>query len=695
MWTRKEGTDTAYLACARFLLSEHLEGLIWAQFATHNAHTLASIMTMSKQAGSRQHFEFQRLHGMGDALYDHILQTYQIPVRIYAPVGAHKDLLPYLVRRLLENGANSSFVHQLLDKSYPVEKLTVHPYDKLTAHEQLSNPRIPSPLDIYHGQRLAGFGPNIFVQSQWQPFKHAIDAEIADITANPPTVQSIVHSLVQSNDMDSENLNIVTAPFDHNRPVGQVAFATSEVVTQAIDDAVNGVDAWQNTPVNERANILRRIADLYEDNYARFMALCHLEAGKTTQDSIDEVREAVDFCRYYADEAERLASQTHEFTDLTGKTVMQKRIGRGVMVCISPWNFPLAIFTGQIVASLVAGNTVVAKPAEQTSLIAHFAVSLMRKAGVPTSALQLVLGAGEVGATLTGSDMIAGVIFTGSTQTAQRINQSLQSQPQSKSQAQSSHEKPTPSSSNATSYKTMPILVAETGGQNAMIVDSTALPEQVVKDAVLSAFGSAGQRCSACRILCVQDDVADTVIHLLKGAMAELVVGNPINVATDVGPVIDADAQQSLLAHIKAMREHGKARILAQTPITPQFADKLSEATFVLPTAIEVDSIETVGGEHFGPILHVLRYRAGELDALIDAINATGYGLTLGIHTRIEGRSDHIERRARVGNTYVNRNQIGAVVGEQPFGGMGLSGTGPKAGGPHYVANLMPFQTVK
>ena len=343
VWTRKEGTDTAYLACARFLLSEHLEGLIWAQFATHNAHTLASIMTMSKQAGSCQHFEFQRLHGMGDALYDHILQTYQIPVRIYAPVGAHKDLLPYLVRRLLENGANSSFVHQLLDKSYPVEKLTVHPYDKLTAHEQLSNPRIPSPLDIYHG-RLAGFGPNIFVQSQWQPFKHAIDAEIADITANPPTVQSIVHSLVQSNDMDSENLNIVTAPFDHNRPVGQVAFATSEVVTQAIDDAVNGVDAWQNTPVNERANILRRIADLYEENYARFMALCHLEAGKTTQDSIDEVREAVDFCRYYADEAERLASQTHEFTDDGQNGDAKKRNGRGVMVCISPWNFSACHF---------------------------------------------------------------------------------------------------------------------------------------------------------------------------------------------------------------------------------------------------------------------------------------------------------------------------------------------------------------
>lgn len=667
VWTRKEGTDTAYLACARFLLSEHLRGLIWPQFATHNAHTLASIMTMS----THREFEFQRLHGMGDALYDHILQSYKIPVRIYAPVGAHKDLLPYLVRRLLENGANSSFVHQLLDKSYPIDKLTVHPYDKLLGNATLHNPDIPLPLDIY-GSRRASFGPNIFVESQWLPFKAAIDSHLHKTWSATSVINgnAVGAHKVEGN---SEKLvsQTVRAPWNHEVIAGEVTHANADIAQQAIDAAVAGQSAWQAVPAAKRAAILRKVADLYEENYAELMALCQIEAGKTMQDGIDEIKEAVDFCRFYADEAERLDAKVYEFTDLAGKQSRQVYKPRGTFVCISPWNFPLAIYTGQIMAALAAGNTVVAKPAEQTSLIAHFAVQLMYQAGVPVDALQFVVGAGEVGGTLTAADNIAGVIFTGSTQTAQHINQSLHQQISGE----------------------LPVLIAETGGQNAMVVDSTALPEQVVKDAVLSAFGSAGQRCSACRILCVQEEVADNLIELLQGTMAELVVGNPLYAATDVGPVIDADAKQSLDAHIERMAAEPTATILAQTPMSASSVVSEECSTFVLPTAIEVKSIDVIGGEHFGPILHVLRYQARDLNKLIDAINSTGFGLTLGIHSRIENIAEHIERRAFVGNTYINRNQIGAVVNVQPFGGCGLSGTGPKAGGPHYVARLMQLFT--
>lgn len=669
VWTRKEGTDTAYLACARFLLSDHLRGLIWPQFATHNAHTLASIMTMS----AHRDFEFQRLHGMGDALYDHILQAYQIPVRIYAPVGAHKDLLPYLVRRLLENGANSSFVHQLLDKSYPIDKLTVHPYDKLLTNDTLHNPDIPLPLDIY-GKRRASFGPNIFVESQWLPFKDAIDSHLHKTWS----ATSIINGkAVNDYEVDGASQQLesqtVRAPWNHEVIAGDVKYANAELALQAIDAAVAGQSAWQAVPAAQRAATLRRVADLYEENYAELMALCQIEAGKTMQDGIDEIKEAVDFCRFYADEAERLDTVVHEFTDLSGKDSRQVYKARGTFVCISPWNFPLAIYTGQIVAALAAGNTVVAKPAEQTSLIAHFAAQLMYQAGIPAEALQLVTGAGDVGGALTAADNIAGVIFTGSTQTAQRINQSLNNHVQANGE--------------------LPVFIAETGGQNAMIVDSTALPEQVVKDAVLSAFGSAGQRCSACRILCVQEEVADDLIELLQGTMAELIVGNPLHVTTDVGPVIDADAKRSLEAHIERMAAEPTATILAQTPMSASSVVSQEQSTFVLPTAIEVKSIDVIGGEHFGPILHVLRYQATDLNQLIDAINGTGFGLTLGIHSRIENIVEHIERRAFVGNTYINRNQIGAVVNVQPFGGCGLSGTGPKAGGPHYVARLMQLRS--
>ncbi|WP_199506705.1 MULTISPECIES: bifunctional proline dehydrogenase/L-glutamate gamma-semialdehyde dehydrogenase PutA [unclassified Psychrobacter] len=660
VWTRKEGTDTAYLACARFLLSDHLRGLIWPQFATHNAHTLASVMTMS----THKEFEFQRLHGMGDALYDHILQAYNIPVRIYAPVGAHKDLLPYLVRRLLENGANSSFVHQLLDKSYPIDKLTVHPYDKLTANATLRNQSIVMPLDIY-GDRRAGFGPNIFVESQWHPFKDAIHSHVDKQWHAKPIING------DSLEIADLPVHAVRAPWNRDVQAGTVTFANADVAKQAVQAAIDGQAEWQAFPASKRADILRKIADLLEDNYAEFMALCQVEAGKTTQDSIDEVREAVDFCRFYANEAERLEDKAYSFTDLNGNQMRQVYRARGTFVCISPWNFPLAIYTGQIVAALAAGNTVVAKPAEQTSLIAHFAAQLMYQAGVPAGALQFVTGAGEVGAALTTADNLAGVIFTGSTQTAQRINESL----------------------NSKDYagRELPILIAETGGQNAMIADSTALPEQVVRDAVMSAFGSAGQRCSACRILCVQEEVADEMIELLKGHMSELIVGNPLEISTDVGPVIDEDAQSGLNAHIERMRDESTTTIISQTPVSGS-SNVGQDTTFVLPTAIEVQNIDVIGGEHFGPILHVLRYQARDLDQLIDSINATGFGLTLGIHSRIEHLAERIESRVRVGNTYVNRNQIGAIVNVQPFGGCGLSGTGPKAGGPHYVARLMTLK---
>ena len=669
VWTRKEGTDTAYLACARFLLSDHLRGLIWPQFATHNAHTLASIMTMSQH----KEFEFQRLHGMGDALYDHILQAYQIPVRIYAPVGAHKDLLPYLVRRLLENGANSSFVHQLLDKSYPIDKLIVHPYDKLLANATLHNPEIPLPSEIY-GTRRASFGPNIFVESQWLPFKSAIDSHLHKTWSATSIVNGKAISEYEVDGvMQKLDVQQVRAPWNHEVSAGDVTYANAALAHHAIDAAVAGQSAWQTVPAAKRAAILRKTADLYEENYAELMALCQVEAGKTMQDSIDEIKEAVDFCRFYADEAERLDTKVYEFTDLSGKPSRQIYKARGTFVCISPWNFPLAIYTGQIVAALAAGNTVVAKPAEQTSLIAHFGAQLMYQAGVPAEALQLVIGAGDVGGALTAADNIAGVIFTGSTQTAQRINQSLNDHVQANGE--------------------LPVFIAETGGQNAMIVDSTALPEQVVRDAVLSAFGSAGQRCSACRILCVQEEMADDLIELLQGNMAELMVGNPLYAATDVGPVIDNDAKQGLETHIERMRAEATATILAQTPMSTSSVVSQEQSTFVLPTAIEVKSIDVIGGEHFGPILHVLRYQARDLDKLIDAINSTGFGLTLGIHSRIENTAEHIERRAFVGNTYINRNQIGAVVNVQPFGGCGLSGTGPKAGGPHYVARLMQLST--
>ncbi|MBR9829810.1 MAG: bifunctional proline dehydrogenase/L-glutamate gamma-semialdehyde dehydrogenase PutA [Oceanospirillales bacterium] len=652
VYTRKESTDVAYLACARFLLSNHVKGLIWPQFASHNAHTVATIMTEAQH----DQFEFQRLHGMGDALYDRVLEQAGVAVRIYAPVGNHKDLLPYLVRRLLENGANSSFVHRLVDARCPISDLIEHPWLTLNKRNPLHNPYIPLPRDIYGQQRANSRGPNIEIACEWTPFSEKVNQWLEHQWLGGP--------IINGQRIETGHVVAVNAPYDHRHHTGQIHFAEAAHVAEAVQVASDGFADWHTTPVGIRTQALMRLADLLEEHLEELVALCHQEAGKTIQDGIDEVREAVDFCRYYALQANDLFSAPLTRTLADGNTHQLIRDGRGVFVCISPWNFPLAIFLGQVTAALAAGNTVVAKPAEQTSLIACRAVEMMLEAGIPGSAIQLLPGTGaQVGGPLTADARIAGVAFTGSTETARLINRTLAARDCA----------PVP-------------LIAETGGQNAMIIDSTSLPEQVVQDAVQSAFASAGQRCSALRVLCVQKDIADRVIDLLKGAMAEQKTGNPCLHSTDVGPVIDKGAQQNLLQYIEQMRS--TSTLLAQTPL---HADA-EQGTFVPPTAFEIDSLERLGREQFGPILHLVRYDARDLDKVIDQINNGGYGLTLGIHTRNEGTAAHIESRARVGNTYINRNQVGATVGVQPFGGQGLSGTGPKAGGPHYLLRFTQLQ---
>ncbi|WP_293267425.1 bifunctional proline dehydrogenase/L-glutamate gamma-semialdehyde dehydrogenase PutA [Neptunomonas sp.] len=657
VYTRKEATDTAYLACARFLLSENVRGHIYPQFASHNAHTVASVIAMAMH----DEFEFQRLHGMGDSLYNTVLKTNNVAVRIYAPVGNHKDLLPYLVRRLLENGANSSFVHRLVDARCPISELVNHPADVLASRESLANPYIPLPVELFGDERKNSYGYNIEVDAEWNHFKALIQPFMKTTWQAGPIINGEVISI-----HTTEHKKV--APYDHNQSVGQVNFANASHVDLALEHAEKAYPAWRDTPVTVRAQALERLADLLEANYGEFMALCHREAGKTLQDGIDEVREAVDFCRYYAVQARLAMSETETLQNFDDSTLEISRQGRGVFVCISPWNFPLAIFLGPITAALAAGNTVIAKPAEQTSLIAFRAVQLMLEAGIPAGAIQLLTGEGAtLGEPLTSDKRVAGVAFTGSTGTAQRINRSL-----AKRQAE-----PVP-------------FIAETGGQNAMLIDSTCLPEQVVRDVVRSAFASAGQRCSALRVLFIQKDVADRIIPMLRGAMQESTVGNPEYHQTDIGPVIDKRAQAGLLQHIENMNKN--ASLIAQTPL-PFDAEK---GTFIAPSAFEISGIERLSEEQFGPILHVVRYKASELDSIIDSINDSGFGLTLGVHTRNETTANHIAQRVRAGNIYINRDQVGAVVGVQPFGGQGLSGTGPKAGGPHYLKRFTrEVQSVK
>ncbi len=638
VYTRKVYTDVSYLVCAQRLLAA--ADVLYPQFATHNAHTLSAIFTWAQERGITD-YEFQCLHGMGETLYDQVVGADKLnkPCRIYAPVGSHETLLAYLVRRLLENGANSSFVNQIVDENVSIDSLIADPFEVAHRLDGVAHPNIPLPVELFGAERKNSAGIDL---SNEQVLRD-IDAAFTIFATRQWQAGPLLATAAQAGGQPQSVLN----PADHRDLVGQV----TEAGTEEVDSALASADAyaidWQTTPPSQRAQALMHAADLLESHQLELMALAIREAGKSLPNAIAEVREAVDFLRYYAMQVQSAPNAQ----------------ALGVVVCISPWNFPLAIFIGEVGAALAAGNVVLAKPAEQTPLIAHRAVQLLHEAGIPRGALQFLPGRGEVvGARLTADARVSGVIFTGSTEVAQLINRTLAKRA-------------------ATEQREIP-LIAETGGQNAMIVDSSALPEQVVQDVITSAFDSAGQRCSALRVLCLQQDIADRTLAMLKGAMLELSIGNPDRLATDVGPVIDAEAQQNLLAHIDRMQARSNKVHQLRLPAACE------HGSFVTPTVIEIAALADVQREVFGPVLHVLRYRRDELPQLIDAINASGYGLTLGIHSRIDETIDFITARAHVGNIYVNRNIVGAVVGVQPFGGEGKSGTGPKAGGPLYLKRL-------
>jgi RHH-type proline utilization regulon transcriptional repressor/proline dehydrogenase/delta 1-pyrroline-5-carboxylate dehydrogenase len=642
VFTRKSSTDVSYLACAKALLDR--PAAFYPQFATHNAHTLAAVLTL---AGGRD-FEFQRLHGMGETLYDEVVGPTRkgVACRVYAPVGGHEELLAYLVRRLLENGANTSFVNRLFDEREPVAHIVADPVEETARLERIPHPAIPRPPELYGPRRRNAASLDLTDMEELAPLRRALDA------ASQPARLGAGRA--------------VASPADRRVVVGEIGEADAAEVDRALAALTRGAPNWDATPAGERAAILRRAADLLEADRPALLALCVREAGKTLPDAVAEVRETVDYLRYYAVRAEDDFAAPERLPGPTGERNEIELHGRGVFACISPWNFPLAIFTGQVAAALAAGNAVAAKPAEQTPLIAARAVRLLHEAGVPADALRLLPGDGpSVGAPLANDPRVAGVAFTGSTETARAIQRSL-------------------------AARDGPIvpLIAETGGQNAMIVDSSALPEQVVADAVVSAFHSVGQRCSALRVLFVQDEVADKTIEMLTGAMRELSVGDPGLLSTDVGPVIDDEARAALAAHAERMKR--QARLLYETPLPAEAA----HGTFFPPTAFELDRLSLLEREVFGPILHVIRWRADRLDAVIDAINATGYGLTFGLHSRIDETIAHVRARVRAGNLYINRTIIGAVVGVQPFGGEGLSGTGPKAGGPRYLHRFATERTV-
>ena len=636
VYTRKVYTDVSYLTCARKLLAA--ADVLYPQFATHNAHTLSVIYTWAKQ-DNVSNYEFQCLHGMGETLYDQVVGSKNLDkaCRIYAPVGSHETLLAYLVRRLLENGANSSFVNQIVDENVAIDTLLTDPFDVARASGGKPHPAIALPLDMFGAERKNSAGMDLVNED--------VLAKVAIGLAQQR--QHVAGPLIAGSSDAGVPANVIN-PAMSSDIVGQVSEASRTDVETALAAASAFAGEWAATATHERAAILERTADLFEQNGVELMALAVREAGKSLPNAIAELREAVDFLRYYA-------------VQIRGSS---KAEALGPVSCISPWNFPLAIFTGQVAAALAAGNVVLAKPAEQTPLIACRAVELFLEAGTPRAALQLLPGRGEVvGAALTADSRIKGVIFTGSTEVAQLINRTL-----AKRAEQEGIDIP---------------LVAETGGQNALIVDSSALPEQVVQDVLSSAFDSAGQRCSALRVLFLQEDIADKTIKMLKGAMQELRVGSPDRLATDIGPVIDAEAQRNLLAHIERTRATARSHFALELP-----AAVLAAGTFVPPTVLEIASLAELKQEVFGPVLHIVRYRRAELPAVIDAINATGYGLTLGVHSRIDETINTIVNRAHVGNIYVNRNIVGAVVGVQPFGGEGKSGTGPKAGGPLYLKRL-------
>ncbi len=661
VFTRKQNTDVSFLACAKKLLSHGT--LFYPQFATHNAMTIAAIYQMAQAAGKGTPFEFQRLHGMGADMYAEVIGAEHLnaPCRVYAPVGSHEDLLPYLVRRLLENGANTSFINKINDESLAISELLIDPIELARTTEPKAHTRIPLPINLYGMDRQNSKGVNYGNERELKAFADSLRAPFLDATP-----------LLGGNASASSNPIVdVLAPADNARVVGKIRFADAAQVEHALETAQRAQAAWDLVKVELRADALERAADLLEANRGELIALLTLEAGKTLGDGIGEVREAADFCRYYAAIARKEFATPTTLTGPTGESNELFLHGRGVFVCISPWNFPLAIFLGQIAAALVTGNTVIAKPAEQTSLVAFRATQLMYDAGIPREVLQLVPGVGaSVGAKLCSDPRTAGVCFTGSTETARTINRTL-----------------------AARDAAIATLIAETGGQNALICDSSALPEQIVKDAITGAFGSAGQRCSATRVLFVADVIADRVEHLLQGAMGELCMGLPEQMTSDLGPVIDAGARKILLDHAARMDKlvaTGEAKLVAQMPLP----EMLASGTFFAPRAYEIASLKVLQREVFGPVLHIIRYQAKDLDAVIDSINNSGYGLTLGIHSRIDATIEHIQKRARVGNCYVNRNMVGAVVGVQPFGGEGLSGTGPKAGGPHYLHRFVTERTL-
>ncbi|MEN2979723.1 bifunctional proline dehydrogenase/L-glutamate gamma-semialdehyde dehydrogenase PutA [Tistrella bauzanensis] len=662
VFTRKEATDVSYLACARAMLAAR--DRIYPQFATHNAHTVAAIDVM---AGNDRRFEYQRLHGMGEPLYEAVLgetpkgetpkgETPKgsggggVSCRIYAPVGAHEDLLPYLVRRLLENGANTSFVHRLADPTVPVDDLVGDPVARLKGRASRPNPSLPVPPAIYAPERVNSAGMDLT-----DPLVIAdLDTRITKALAKPADASAIVGGRDLGGDFKP-----VTNPADRSMTVGRVAETDTAAVDAALDAGIAAQPAWDAAGGAARADVLDAVAVRFEADQARAFGLLTREAGKTMGDALAEIREAVDFLRYYAARARADFSGPLVLPGPVGESNEIRLAGRGVFACISPWNFPLAIFTGQIAAALAAGNAVVAKPAEQTPLIAAWAVRHMLAAGVPAGVLALLPGDGaRIGGRLVADARVAGVAFTGSTETARAINRGL-------------------------AGRDGPIvpLIAETGGLNAMIVDSSALPEQVVADVLISAFGSAGQRCSALRLLCVQEDVAERIETMLAGAMAVLDVGDPMRLATDVGPVIDAEALAMLTDHVAALEAAGQPRIAA-APVAEATA---AAGHFMAPVAYRIDSPDRLTREVFGPVLHVWRYKARDLDAVVRRINGFGYGLTMGVHSRIDQTIRRVAAVAKVGNLYVNRSMIGAVVGTQPFGGEGLSGTGPKAGGPRYL----------
>jgi len=652
VYTRKANTDVSYLACAARMIAAR--DAFYPQFATHNAHTVATILERMPQG---QPFEFQRLHGMGEDLYDQVVAAGHA-CRVYAPVGSHEDLLPYLVRRLLENGANTSFVNRIADDSVPVESVVADPVPIVESQGPAANPKIPLPAALY-GDRANSSGFAFADEARSAPILARIQgfAERSDLHAAP----IVERREAGGGRQEAGGARREARDPSTGRVIGSVVEANAELAREAL-----GIASKASIPsAKVRATMLERAADLLEANRDELMALLAREAGKTLPDALGEVREAADFCRYYAMLARRHFAGDEELTGPTGESNRLELVGRGPFVCVSPWNFPLAIFVGQVAAAFAAGNAVVAKPAEQTPIVAHRAVKILHEAGVPPAALAFLPGAGEtVGAALVADERTMGVAFTGSTATARAINRAL-------------------------AARDGPIVpfIAETGGLNAMLVDSSALPEQVVADVIASAFNSAGQRCSALRVLCLQKEIAPRVIELLQGAVAELVVGDPGKLSTDVGPVIDAEALAMLEAHAAKMDATAKLLCKAAVPAAP------AGGLFFAPRAYEIASLDAIDREVFGPILHVVRFEAAGLEALVDAINAKGYGLTMGIHSRIEETVDAVRRRACAGNLYVNRNMIGATVGVQPFGGEGLSGTGPKAGGPHYLFRFATERT--